>query len=211
MRILIIKSCGHFESLFSRKGIVFGWVVSAITLPELAFEQAWYYWSVIRESLRFFRACYGSMIIFFAHPLVGWKIYVCRWFRAVKEYPPLYQEGGSMSCGDWGKASKERASECPSGKQDIVQIRNPRTLLNQSISQNGHMFGGTWYLGWQGTSWACNLLKHRLNDDRPSCQGVEGRGLFRAPPCIQMVEESIRLARTFAGFPMLYCLDRVRF
>ena len=95
----------HFESCFSRKA-AFRWFVT-ITIGLMLRSDKLGVSSVIRD-LALSPGCYDSMLHFFRASSWSLDSIRKRWFSAVRQYSPLYTEGGfHVLVGDGVKQSKE--------------------------------------------------------------------------------------------------------
>ena len=199
MMNFINKVLCHFESCFSRKAS-FGWFVT-ITLGLMLCSDKLGITSVIRD-LALCPGCYGSMIHFFRSSSWSLENLRLRWFSAVKEYSPLYQEGGfHVLVGDGVKQSKE-GRRMPGVKKLFQESEN--SAKPEYI--HGHMFGGLGILAGNERSWACIPLSIRLHDGLQAAREWKDAAVSSSSHVIQMVEDAYQAALTFGDSLLL--LDR---
>ncbi len=199
MMNFINKVLCHFESCFSRKAS-FGWFVT-ITLGLMLRSDKLGITSVIRD-LALCPGCYGSMIHFFRSSSWSLENLRLRWFSAVKEYSPLYQEGGfHVLVGDGVKQSKE-GRRMPGVKKLFQESEN--SAKPEYI--HGHMFGGLGILAGNERSWACIPLSIRLHDGLQAAREWKDAAVSSSSHVIQMVEDAYQAALTFGDSLLL--LDR---
>ena len=199
MMNFINKVLCHFESCFSRKAS-FGWFVTIILGLMLRSDKLGIT-SVIRD-LALCPGCYGSMIHFFRSSSWTLENLRLRWLSAVKQYSPLYQEGGfHVLVGDGVKQSKE-GRRMPRVKKLFQESEN--SAKPEDI--HGHMFGGLGILAGSERNWACIPLSIRLHDGLQAAREWKGAAVSGSSHVIQMVEDAYQAARTFGDSLLL--LDR---
>lgn len=199
MMNFINKVLCHFESCFTRKAS-FRWFVT-ITLGLMLRSDKLGITSVIRD-LALCPGCYGSMIHFFRSSSWTLENLRLRWFSAVKQYSPLYQEGGfHVLVGDGVKQSKE-GRRMPGVKKLFQESEN--SAKPEYI--HGHMFGGLGILAGSERNWACIPLSIRLHDGLQAAGEWKDAAVSSSSHVIQMVEDAYQAARTFGDSLLL--LDR---
>ena len=199
MMNFINKVLCHFESCFTRKAS-FRWFVT-ITLGLMLRSDKLGITSVIRD-LALCPGCYGSMIHFFRSSSWTLENLRLRWFSAVKQYSPLYQEGGfHVLVGDGVKQSKE-GRRMPGVKKLFQESEN--SAKPEYI--HGHMFGGLGILAGSERNWACIPLSIRLHDGLQAAREWKDAAVSSSSHVIQMIEDAYQAARTFGDSLLL--LDR---
>ena len=189
----------HFESCFSRKA-AFCWFVT-ITLGLMLRSDKLGLTSVIRD-LALSPGCYDSMLHFFRASSWSLDNIRKRWFSAVKEYAPLYREGGfHVLVGDGVKQSKE-GRRMPGVKKLFQESEN--SAKPEYI--HGHMFGGLGILAGNVRNWACIPLSIRLHDGLEAAAEWKGAAVSNASHVVQMVEDAYQAALAFGDSLLL--LDR---
>lgn len=189
----------HFESCFSRKA-AFHWFVVIITGLMLRSDKLGVT-SIIRD-LALAPSCYDSMLHFFRASSWSLEDVRRRWFSAVRQYAPLYKEGGfHVLVGDGVKQSKE-GRRMPGVKKLFQESEN--SAKPEYI--HGHMFGGLGILAGSIRNWACIPLSIRLHDGLQASIGWKDSCACAASHVIQMVEDAYHAALTFGDSLLL--LDR---
>ena len=189
----------HFESCFSRKA-AFRWFVT-ITIGLMLRSDKLGVSSVIRD-LALSPGCYDSMLHFFRASSWSLDSIRKRWFSAIRQYSPLYTEGGfHVLVGDGVKQSKE-GRRMPGVKKLFQESEN--SAKPQYI--HGHMFGGLGILAGSVRNWACIPLSIRLHDGLQAAREWKGASVSAASHVVQMVEDAYHAALTFGDSLLL--LDR---
>ena len=153
----IKKTLCCFESCFSRKA-AFRWF-EVITIGLMLRSDQLGVTSVIRD-LAPAPGCYDSMLHFFR--VSSWSLGDIRrrWFSAVRQYAPLYEEGNlRVLVSDGVKQSKE-GRRMPGVK---TLFQEPENSAKPEYI-HGHMFGGLGILAGSARNWACIPLSIRLHD-----------------------------------------------
>ncbi len=147
----------HFENCFSRKA-AFRWFVAIIIGLMLRSDKLGVT-SIIRD-LALNPGCYDSILHFFRASSWSLDEIRKRWFSAVRQYAPLYREGGfHVLVGDGVKQSKE-GRRMPRVKKLFQESEN--SAKPEYI--HGHMFGGLGILAGNVRNWTCIPLSIRLHD-----------------------------------------------
>ncbi len=189
----------HFETCFSRKD-AFRWFVS-ITIGLMLRSDKLGVTPIIRD-LALHPGCYGSMLHFFRASSWSLEEIRKRWPSAVKQYAPLYKEGGlHVLVGDGVKQSKE-GRRMPGVKKLFQESEN--SAKPEFI--HGHMFGGLGILAGSVRRWACIPLSIRLHDGLQAAREWKGASVSAASHVVQMVEDAWHAAHTFGDSLLL--LDR---
>ncbi len=195
----IEKVLCYFESCFSRKA-AFRWFV-AITIGLMLRSDKLGVTSVIRDLALSPQYC-DSMLHFFRASSWSLEEIRKRWFSAVREYAPLFTEGGfHVLVGDGVKQSKE-GRRMPGVKKLFQESEN--SAKPEYI--HGHMFGGLGILAGSTRNWACIPLSIRLHDGLQAARGWKGAPVSGASHVVQMVEDAYHAARTLGNSLLL--LDR---
>lgn len=157
--------------------------------------------SVIRD-LALRPDSYLSMLHFFRASSWSLDEIRQRWFSAVREYAPLYQEGDfHVLVGDGVKQSKE-GRRMPGVKKLFQESEN--SAKPEYI--HGHMFGGLGILAGCCRSWACIPLSIRLHDGLQATKDWNGAAFSSSSHVVQMVEDAYRASKVFGDCLLL--LDR---
>jgi len=188
-----------FESCFARKA-AFRWFVT-ITIGLMLRSDRLGITSVIRD-LALSPDCYESMLHFFRSSAWSLDGIRERWCMAVREYAPLYTEGGlHVLVGDGVKQSKE-GRRMPGVKKLFQESGNSA----KPDYIHGHMFGGLGILAGNPGSWACIPLSIRLHDGLQAAREWKDAAVSGASHVVQMVGDAYCAACTFGDSLLL--LDR---
>ncbi|RKI35802.1 transposase [bacterium D16-51] len=199
MMNFIEKTLCCFESCFSRKA-AFRWF-AVITIGLMLRSDQLGVTSVIRD-LALAPGCYDSMLHFFRASSWSLGDIRRRWFSAVRQYAPLFEEGNlRVLVGDGVKQSKE-GRRMPGVKKLFQESEN--SAKPEYI--HGHMFGGLGILAGSARSWACIPLSIRLHDGLQAARTWKGASVSAASHVVQMVEDAYQAALTFGDSLLL--LDR---
>ncbi len=189
----------YFESCFARKA-AFRWFVT-ITIGLMLRSDKLGVTSVIRD-LALSPGCYESMLHFFRSSAWSLDGIRERWCMAVREYAPLYTEGGlHVLVGDGVKQSKE-GRRMPGVKKLFQESENSA----KPDYIHGHMFGGLGILAGNPGGWACIPLSIRLHDGLQAAREWKDATVSGASHVVQMVGDAYRAACTFGDSLLL--LDR---
>ena len=189
----------HFESCFSRKA-AFRWFVVIIMGLMLRSDKLGVT-SIIRD-LALAPGCYEPMLHFFRASSWSLEDVRKRWLSAVRQYAPLYREGGfHVLVGDGVKQSKE-GRRMPGVKKLFQESENSA----KPDYIHGHMFGGLGILAGSARNWACIPLSIRLHDGLQAAKGWKGSAVSGTSHVVQMVEDAYRAACAFGDSLLL--LDR---
>ena len=189
----------HFETCFSRKA-AFRWFVP-ITIGLMLRSDKLGVTPIIRD-LALHPGCYDSMLHFFRASSWSLEEIRKRWPSAVKQYAPLYKEGGlHVLVGDGVKQSKE-GRRMPGVKKLFQESENSA----EPEPIHGHMFGGLGILAGSVRRWACIPLSIRLHDGLQAAREWKGACVSAASHVVQMVEDACHAASAFGDSLLL--LDR---
>ncbi|MCI8862116.1 MAG: transposase [Lachnospiraceae bacterium] len=186
----------HFESCFSRKA-AFRWFV-AINIGLMLRSDKLGVTSIIRD-LALNPGCYDSLLHFFRASSWSLEDIRRRWFSAVRQYAPLYNEENlHVLVGDGVKQSKE-GRRMPGVKKLFQESEN--SAKPEYI--HGHMFGGLGILAGSARNWACIPLSIRLHDGLQAAREWKGASVSAASHVVQMVEDAYHAALTFGDSLLL--------